>query len=183
MTEDEYKERLVSLLSGEFELIPEARGSWPTGRRVYLDFLCKPKRLAREQGFPVETFGIEVKSPDVGRNPEKKLLDAVIQAYTYTLCEFSDRQPGFVLIYPEIRTFFRAGSRTGYRGDHNPLEEPDVDILRRIGQRANVGEIVENKYDRGYQFRFGRDRMYSPERGVSRVLNFGLKRQIGSRQI
>jgi hypothetical protein len=182
MTEDEYKARLAELLGQEFELEPEAEGWWPTGESVCLDFLCRPKAQARSQGFPVEAFGIEVKSPDTGNEAVKKLLDAVLQSYTYTLSTFSQIRPSFVLIYPGVRRFFQARYPNTYRDEDWPVQDKDVDILRRLMQRANVGEIVEDPRV-GYEFRFGRCRLYDPTRGTSNVKNLGSVRRVGSRKL
>ncbi|QTN41452.1 hypothetical protein [Marinobacter salsuginis] len=182
MTEDDYKKRLVNLLQDDFELFPEYGGAWPTGEVVYLDFFCKPKQHVIDQGFSIDCFAVEVKSPDVGREPIKKLLDCVLQSYSYTLCDFKGLRPKFTLIYPEPRMFFCAQKPEKYTGQHNPMNEPEIDIVKRLMQRANVGELVEDK-NFGYEFRFSRNRMYDPVRGPSKVANLGSVRRIGSRKV
>jgi hypothetical protein len=181
VTEDEYKNRLVSILSKDFNLYPEYKGFWPTGEAVYLDFFCTPKQHVIEMGFEIDCFAIEVKSPDTGNEPVKKLLDCILQSYTYTLCDFNGSRPKFTLIYPEARSFFIAQSPSKYIDEHSPLVEPDIDILKRIMQRANVGDLVESKRFL-YEFRFSRNRMFDPVRGRTKVKNMGSLRRIGSRK-
>jgi hypothetical protein len=181
--EPELKRDLVELLVNDFEIVPEAEGHWPLdGSKCLLDFLLRPKPHIVEMGFRAAAFGVEVKSP-ISSESVKKLLDCVLQSYTYTLCEFSGVRPDFVLIYPEAQCFFDYDFLNKYKGAAaNKYKAEEVKIVRRIMQRANVGELAMS--DRAhYEIRFAASRYFDPIRGQTRVENLGTTRRVGSRKL
>lgn len=181
--EPDLKRDLVTLLANDFEMIPEAEGRWPLdGSRCFLDFLLRPKPHIVEMGFKAAAFGIEVKSP-VSTESVKKLLDCVLQSYTYTLCEFSGVRPEFVLIYPECKYFFEYDFQNKYKMDErNKYKHEEVRMVRRVMQRANVGELVVSEQCR-YEIQFAASRFFDPIRGQVRVANLGTARRVGSRKL
>jgi hypothetical protein len=176
------KRDLVALLADDFEIIPEAEGLWPLdGSKCRLDFLLRPKPHIVEIGFRATVFGIEVKSP-VSSESVKKLLDCVMQSYTYTLCEFCGVRPDFVLIYPEVNHFFEHDFLKKYKGDErNKYRPEEVRMVRRIMQRANVGELAVSERYR-YEIHFAASRYFDPVRGQTHVENLGTTRRVGSRK-
>jgi hypothetical protein len=156
--EPDLKRDLVALLADDFDIIPEAEGRWPLdGSKCFLDFLLRPKPHIIEKGFQASAFGIEVKSP-ISSESVKKLLDCVLQSYTYTLCEFSGVRPDFVLIYPGAKHFFDYDFQIKYKGDErNKFKPEEVRMVRRIMQRANVGELVMSERNR-YEIQFAASR-------------------------
>lgn len=181
--EPELKRDLVTLLANDFEMISEAEGRWPLdGSRCLLDFLLRPKPHIVEMGFKAAAFGIEVKSP-VSTESVKKLLDCVLQSYTYTLCEFSGVRPDFVLIYPECKFFFEYDFQNKYKMDErNKYKQEEVRMVRRVMQRANIGELVVSERRR-YEIQFAASRYFDPVRGQVRVANLGTARRVGSRKL
>jgi len=182
-TEPELKRDLVALLANDFEITAEAEGLWPLdGSICFLDFLLRPKAHIIEMGFGAAAFGIEVKSP-VSSESVKKLLDCVLQSYTYTLCDFAGVRPDFVLIYPEAQCFFDYDFHKKYKGsERSKYKAEEVKIVRRIMQRANVGELVLSEKNR-YEIRFAASRYFDPVHGQTRVENLGMTRRIGSRKV
>jgi hypothetical protein len=182
-TEPELKRDLVDLLANDFEVIPEVNGHWPLdGSKCLLDFLVRPKPHIVDMGFRGAAFGVEVKSPRSSESV-KKLLDCVLQSYTYTLCDFSGVRPDFVLIYPEAQCFFDYDFHNKYKGEElSKYKAEEVRIVRRIMQRANVGELVISQHSR-YEIRFAASRYFDPIRGQTRVVNLGTTRRIGSRKL
>lgn len=181
--EPDLKRDLVALLADDFDITPEAEGRWPLdGSKCLLGFLLRPKPHIREKGFQASAFGIEVKSP-VSRESVKKLLDCVLQSYTYTLCEFAGVRPDFVLIYPEAKHFFEYDFHQKYKGDErNKFKSEEVRMVRRIMQHANVGELVISGRNR-YEIQFAASRYFDPVRGQVRIENLGTTRRIGSRKL
>lgn len=181
--EPELKRDLVALLANDFEIVPEAEGCWPLdGSKCLLDFLLRPKPHIVEKGFRAAAFGVEVKSP-ISSESVKKLLDCVLQSYTYTLCEFSGVRPDFVLIHPEIQCFFDYDFNVKYKGtERSKYKTEEVKIVRRLMQRANVGELVMSEQS-GYEIRFAASRYFDPIRGQTRVDNLGTTRRVGSRKL
>ncbi|MEW6325997.1 MAG: hypothetical protein AB1487_00110 [Thermodesulfobacteriota bacterium] len=99
------RKKLTQRLSGLFDIKEEVPGSWPLdGRPLRLDLLLRPNAKAKALEFDEDAIGIEIKDPE-SKESVKKLLDCVVQAYTYTFCEFDGVRPSFVLIYPEIEKF------------------------------------------------------------------------------
>lgn len=178
--EPELKRDLVTLLADDFDIISEAEGRWPLdGSKLLLDFLLRPKPHIIEKGFRATAFGIEVKSP-ISSESVKKLLDCVLQSYTYTLCEFSGVRPDFVLIYPEAKYFFQYDFHEKYKGDErSKFSLNEVRMVRRIMQRANVGELVLSERNR-YEIQFAASRYFDPIRGQTRIENLGTTRRVGS---
>ena len=181
--EPELKRDLVALLANDFEIVPEAEGHWPLdGSKCLLDFLLRPKPHIVEMGFRAAAFGVEVKSP-ISSESVKKLLDCVLQSYTYTLCEFSGVRPDFALIYPEVQYFFDYDFQKKYKGaEGSKYKAEEVKIVRRIMQRANVGELAMSQHNR-YEIRFAASRYFDPIRGQTRVENLGTTRRVGSRKL
>jgi len=177
------KQDLVAFLADDFDIILEAEGHWPLdGSKCLLDFLLRPKPHIIEMGFRANAFGIEVKSP-IASESVKKLLDCILQSYTYTLCEFSGIRPDFVLIYPEAKYFFDHDFQKKYKGDERNRYHPaEVRIVRRIMQRANVGELILSERNR-YEIRFAASRYFDPIRGQTRIENLGTTRRVGSRKL
>lgn len=182
-SELELKKELVALLAEDFEILPEAEGKWPLdGSKCKIDFLLHPKPNIVKRGFRATAFGIEVKSP-VSKESVKKLLDCVLQSYTYTLCEFNGIRPDFVLIYPESKCFFDYDFENKYQGDKRNKYHPDeVKLLRRLMQRANVGELICSETYR-YIIQFAASRFFDPIRGQVEVKNLGMTRRVGSRKL
>ncbi len=142
----------------------------------------RPKPHIIEMGFRASAFGIEVKSP-ISSESVKKLLDCVLQSYTYTLCEFSGVRPDFVLIYPEAQHFFDYDFQKKYKGDErNKFRPEEVRMVRRIMQRANVGELVVSERNH-YEIKFAASRYFDPIRGQTRIDNLGTTRRVGSRKL
>jgi hypothetical protein len=181
--ESALKRDLIALLFDDFEIIPEAEGRWLLdGSKCRLDFLLRPKPYIIEMGFRATVFGIEVKSP-ISSESVKKILDCIIQSYTYTLCEFRGVRPDFVLIYPEARHFFEHDFLNKYKGDERNRYRPEeVRMVRRIMQRANVGELTVSERYR-YEIHFAANRYFDPVRGQTHVENIGTTRRVGSRKL
>ena len=183
-TERESRTRkiLIKKLSGLFDIKEEVPGSWPLdGRNLRIDLLLRPNEKAKALGFDVDAIGIEIKDPK-SKKSVKKLLDCVLQAYTYTFCEFDGVRPSFILIYPEIEKFFNYDWTNKYAGAER--ERPThrgIDLLKRLMQRANVGELMisEDKYT----FKFASARFFDSQKGRSKVKGLGLNRYVGSQKI
>ncbi len=172
--------RLMRLLEPHFEVAPQVPGSWPLDDRpLRLDLLVRPKDAALELGFDIPAFGIEVKDPE-SKESVSKLLDCVMQAYTYGFCEFDGERPAFVLIYPNVEKFFEYDFVNKYKNAEQ--ERPgrrELRLLRRLMQRANVGEL--NLLTGGaYEFRFEGGRFYDSVRGRSGIKGLGMNRYVGS---
>ena len=180
--EDDYKKEVVASLSNDFFIEPEVVGTWPLdGKTCRLDFLLSPKPHLVEKGFDAETFGIEVKSP-TSKESVKKLLDCVLQAYTYTLCSFNQKQPAFVLIYPEIKTFFHHDFVYKYKENEiNKYTGREIALIRQLMQRSNVGELtIRDDYFRIF---FSNSYFYDSKKGRSTIKNLGMVKRIGSKKI
>ncbi len=182
-SEPDLKRELVAFLADDFDITPEAEGRWPLdGSICRLDFLLRPKPHLIEKGFKAAAFGIEVKSP-ISSESVKKLLDCVLQSYTYTLCEFSGVRPDFVLIYPEAQCFFDYDFKNKYKNDErNKYRPEEVRMVRRIMQRANVGELVLSERHH-YEIKFAASRYFDSVRGQTRIENLGTIRRVGSRKL
>jgi hypothetical protein len=181
--EPELKRDLVELLADDFEITPEAEGCWPLdGSKCFLDFLLRPKPHIIEKGFRAKAFGVEVKSP-ISPESVKKLLDCVFQSYTYTLCEFCGVRPDFVLIYPEAKHFFEYDFEKKYKSnERNKYHAEEIRMIRRIMQRANVGELVTSDKHR-YEIQFAASRYFDPVRGQTSIEGLGTTRRVGSRKL
>lgn len=177
--EETARKSLVEKLRGLFDIKEEVVGSWPLDQRpLRLDLLLRPNAKAKALGLDVDAIGVEIKDPE-SKESVKKLLDCVIQAYTYTFCEFDDVRPSFVLIYPEIEKFFIHDWHNKY--SKSEKEKPiirEMNLLKRLMQRANVGELIisEDKYI----FKFASSRFFDSKKGRSKVAGLGLNRYVGS---
>jgi hypothetical protein len=172
--EPQLKMDVQAALENDFYIEPNARGIWPLdGSVCELDFLLKPKPQTVALGFDAECFAIEVKSPVNGSNESvKKLLDCVLQSYTYSLGVFGELRPKFVLIYPSVPNFFQYDFINKYKGDErNKYKPEEIRILRRLMQRANVGELTINAAT--YQIDFAASRYFDPIRGRSNIKERG----------
>ncbi|ENI8077364.1 hypothetical protein M2H04_20375 [Vibrio vulnificus] len=180
--EDKARNYLKNFLSEYFEVKEEVPGSWPLDERpLRLDLLLRPKQKAIDLGFDVEAVGIEIKDPQ-SKESVKKLLDCVMQSYTYTFCEFDGVRPAFVLIYPEIEKFFEEDWVNKY--DRSEREEPtkrEKRLLRRLMQRANVGEL-KIKPNNEFVFDFGAGPFFRSDKGRSNIKGIGLNRYVGSQK-
>jgi len=183
-SEDEYKKDVIAALSADFDIEAEAEGEWPwSNNRYKLDFLLTPKPHLVDKGFDASVFGIEVKSPLGCKEKDKKLLDAVIQAHSYTMCRFNGKIPSFVLIYPEIKYFFLKHPELPIGECPEDYESyQEVRTVRRLMQRANVGELRLLPGD-NYKIFFGDCRYYDTKRGRSKIKNLGMVRRIGSQKV
>ncbi len=172
---------LIEKLSGLFDIKEEVPGSWPLdGRTLRLDLLLRPNAKAKALGFDEDAIGIEIKDPE-SKESVKKLLDCVVQAYTYTFCEFDEVRPSFVLIYPEIETFFNHDWLNKYASSEK--EKPtnrEIRLLKRLMQRANVGELIISREK--YTFKFASARFFDSIKGRSKIKGLGLNRYVGSRK-
>ncbi len=179
--EDRARNHVAKILGDLFYVKEEVPGSWPVdGRNLRLDLLLRPNEKARSMGFDVDAFGIELKDPQSNESV-KKYLDCVIQAYTYTLCEFDGMRPSFVLIYPQKEKFFEHDWKNKYSSSEN--EKPnrrEMSIVGRLMQRANVGELLLT--DEKIQIEFGGARFFDSVKGRSKVKGLGIKRQVGSQK-
>ena len=91
--ENKARKILVERLRDLFDIKQEVPGKWPLdGRALRLDLLLRPNEKAKALGFDVDAIGVEVKDPQ-SKESVKKLLDCVVQAYTYTFCEFDGATP------------------------------------------------------------------------------------------
>jgi hypothetical protein len=86
------------------------------------------------------------------------------------------------LIYPEIENFFNYDWENKYSRSEN--EKPtncEMNLLKRLMQRANVGELIvsEDKYT----FKFAFARFFDSVRGRSKVKGLGLNRYVGSQKL
>ena len=180
--EDKARQFLIRRLSGLFDIREEVEGSWPLdGQPLRLDLLLRPNEKARALGFDVDAIGIEIKDPQ-SKESVKKLLDCVVQAYTYTFCEFDGVRPSFILIYPEIEKFFKYDWENKYSKSEN--EKPtnrEMNLLKRLMQRANVGELIVS--DEKYTFKFAFARFFDSVKGRSKVKGLGLNRYVGSQKL
>lgn len=179
--EEKVRRFLVEKLSDLFYIKEEVPGSWPIdGRALRLDLLLRPNEKARSMGFDVEAVGVEIKDPK-SKESVKKLLDSVVQAYTYTFCQFDGVRPAFIMVYPEVQKFFEQDWIHKYSKSSN--EKPsrrEMNLLKRLMQRANVGELIisEDKYT----FKFAFTRFFDSKRGRSKVKGLGLNRYVGSKK-
>jgi hypothetical protein len=172
--------KLQQMLAPHFHVTPEVDGSWPLDNRALrLDLLVRPLASAIELGFDVEAFGIEVKDPK-SKESVRKLLDCIMQAYTYGFCEFDGVRPAFVLVYPDIEKFFQHDFVHKYtESSSEQYSSRELRLMRRIMQRANVGELLlHDQY--GYEFRFEGGRFFDPVRGRTKVKGLGVNRYVGS---
>ncbi|MDY0281336.1 MAG: hypothetical protein RBR35_12335 [Salinivirgaceae bacterium] len=180
-SEIQYKKELPQILEADFHIEPNAKVIWPLGgKKKEVDFLLKPKPHLVSNGFDAKSFAIEVKSP-ISKESVKKLLDCIIQSYTYSLCEYQGNHPAFVLIYPDIEKFFEYDFINKYKKDpRNEFTRPEIGILRRLMQRANVGELIIDDTD--YEINFAASRYFSSRKGRSKIKNLGMIRQVGSQK-
>jgi hypothetical protein len=180
MDESAYLNRVIRLLESDFKLEREARGEWPNGGSVFADLLCRPRPHIVEAGFSPQLFLVEVKSPEC-KESVKRLLDAILQSFTYSLSKFEGRQPDFGLLYPPIVSFFEWDRAHKYADQPNNAYQPgEARILGRLIQRGNVGEIHERQGS--YEFRFGGSFFFSPAKGQTKEKNLGTVRRVGSRK-
>lgn len=141
----------------------------------------QPKAHLIKNGFDAMSFAIEVKSP-IANESVKKLLDCIIQAYTYFLCQYRGVHPAFVLIYPDVEKFFEYDFAYKYKKDpRNRFNGSEIIILRRLMQRANVGELIVDGRD--YEINFAAAYYYSSKKGRSGIKNLGITRRIGSKKV
>ncbi|MEN4984098.1 hypothetical protein [Acinetobacter modestus] len=89
------------MLNDLFYIKEEVSGGIINGSHLRLDLLLRPNEKAKQMGIDVEAIGIEIKDPQ-SKESAKKLLDCVMQAYTYSFCEFDGVRLAFILIYPDI---------------------------------------------------------------------------------
>lgn len=179
------KEKLIEMLSDLFYIKEEVAGRWVIDDSpLRLDLLLRPNEKAKAMGFDVEAIGIEIKDPQ-SKESVKKLLNCVMQAYTYSFCEFDGVRPAFILIYPDVEKFFDYDWRNKYNCVFT--EEPtkrEKNLLRRLMQRANVGElIIEQRDSKKYVFKFHGGLYFSSTKGRSKIKGIGLNRFIGSQKI
>jgi len=179
------KEKLIKILSDLFYIQEEVAGRWVIDNSpLRLDLLLRPNEKAKSMGIDVEAIGIEIKDPH-SKESVKKLLDCVMQAYTYSFCEFDGVRPDFILIYPNIESFFEYDWNNKYM---NAISEKpnkrEINLLRRLMQRANVGElIIEQRESKKYVFKFHGGPYFSSTKGRSKIKGIGLNRFIGSQKI
>lgn len=171
---------LVERLSGFFDIKEEVSGSWPIdGRSLRLDLLLRPNERAKALGFDVDAIGIEIKDTK-SKESVKKLLDCVVQAYTYTFCEFDGVRPSFILVYPEIEKFFNYDWLNKYASAESEKPNREINLLKRLMQRANVGELILSK-DK-FTFKFASARFFDSMKGRSKIKGLGLNRYVGSQK-
>ncbi|NAR87763.1 hypothetical protein [Acinetobacter haemolyticus] len=179
------KKKLVEMLSDLFYIQEEVTGKWIIDESpLRLDILLRPNEKAKQMGIDVEAIGIEIKDPQ-SKESVKKLLNCVMQAYTYSFCEFDGVRPAFILIYPNVEKFFDYDWRNKYKSVS--MEEPtkrEKNLLRRLMQRANVGELIIEQMDsKKYVFKFHGGPYFSSTKGRSKIKGIGLNRFIGSKKI
>lgn len=94
-------------------------------------------------------------------------------------------RPAFILIYPDIEIFFDYDWRNKYNSEFT--EEPtksEKNLLRRLMQRANVGElIIQQRDSKNFVFIFHGGPYFSSTKGRSKIKGIGLNRFIGSQKI
>ncbi|WP_252150013.1 hypothetical protein [Acinetobacter cumulans] len=98
---------------------------------------------------------------------------------------FDEVRPAFILIYPDIENFFDYDWRNKYNSEFT--EEPtksEKNLLRRLMQRANVGElIIQQRDSKNFVFIFHGGPYFSSTKGRSKIKGIGLNRFIGSQKI
>lgn len=179
--EDLVRKKLKERLSDLFYIQEEVTGSWPLDSRpLRLDLLLRPNEKAKALGFDVEAIGVEIKDPE-SKESVKKLLDCLMQSYTYTFCEFDGVRPAFVLIYPEAEKFFTYDWRNKGKGleSEKPTRE-EIRMVKRVMQRANVGELILR--NEKYTFRFAAGPFFHSDTGRSKIKGIGLNRYVGSQK-
>ena len=173
------RQSLKKKLGDLFDIKEEVRGYWPLDNRLLrLDLLLRPNEKARKMGFEVDAIGIEIKDPE-SKESVKKLLDCVMQSYTYTFCEFDGVRPSFVVSYPDIKKFSDYDWIKKY--DKSESERPTMRekrLLTRVMQRSNVGELVIKPEK--YQFKFSAGVFFDSKVGRSQLKGIGLNRYVGS---
>jgi hypothetical protein len=181
-SESEYKKKLSEILRADFHIEPNVKVNWPLGgKEKEVDFLLQPKPHLINSRFDAMSFAIEVKSP-IANESVKKLLDCIIQAYAYSLCQYKSVHTAFVLIYPDIEKFFEYDFVNKYKKDpRNRFTGSEIFILRRLMQRANVGELIVDGRD--YEINFAAAYYYSTKKGRSGIKNLGMVRRVGSNKI
>jgi len=179
--EERVRKSLAKKLSDLFHVQEEVEGKWPLDNRTLrLDLLLRPNDKAKALGFDVDAIGVEIKDPE-SKESVKKLLDCVMQSYTYGFCEFDGVRPAFVLIYPDIDKFFDYDWKHKGKGEESTKPTlAEKRMLARIMQRANVGELIIKKDY--YTFRFAAGPFFHSNSGRSKIEGIGLNRYVGSQK-
>ncbi|MBK1854598.1 hypothetical protein JO972_06485 [Verrucomicrobiaceae bacterium 5K15] len=178
-----YKKKIQELLSTEFKLIPEAKGTHLlTGESIKADFLCYPKATAIQKGFKKIWFVIECKAPQSSESV-KKCLDGLAQVLSYRDSEFEGIRPEMVFLFPEIQQFVQYDNENKYGNQpKNQSDKSKTLLLRQFLERLNIGEISECS-KRRFEMRFASNRLYDPDRGQSQIPMLGRAVRIGLRKL
>lgn len=164
MNENQLKSYLLEHFGKDFIVRDEVEGRFLVdGTPVFIDYLMYPKPNLIEKGFANEWFGIEVKEPG---GDAKKGVQVAWQAITYSQSEFDGIRPAFVLIFPPITDFFRT--------------EADGYYIKVLLQKANVGYLEINKFDKKWKIKFGANSYFYSDSGLSKTPTIATKRNVGS---
>ena len=169
--EVQLKNFVIQKLSNDFDIQQEVAGIHPVYGKVRIDLLLTPKQQTIEKGADFGSFGIEIKNPKTTGCSVKKMLDCLVQAYSYTISRFNGVIPDFVLVFPSFDKFY----------DENHCHQPnneELKTLRRFLQRLNVGELKFEK--NAYSFWFTGQRLWHSGRGRSKQKGLGLCRRYGT---
>jgi len=164
MDETQLKSYLLQHFGKNFIVRDEIKGNFLVdGTPVIIDYLMYPNKELIEKGFVKEWFGVEVKAIGEGA---KKGLQVAWQAITYSQSKFDGIRPAFVLIYPPITEFFGAQINGSY--------------IRMLLQKANVGYIEINNFNKAWKIIFGANPYFYSDIGLGKTPNAATKRNIGS---
>ncbi|ENJ1692197.1 hypothetical protein ACJO1W_23875 [Vibrio parahaemolyticus] len=177
--EQELKNKLEKELEADFILKKEVRGQFLVdGTGVVIDYLAKARRhVVKDQGFPDEWFGIEVKGFPT-KDLAKKGKELAWQALTYAMSEFEGQRPMFVLTYPAIKNFFDNNKILNERTERH-YEKNEAFQLVTFLEKGNVGSLeIRNS---GWNMYFGSWQSYcSKNTPLNRKKNYGTKRNVGN---
>lgn len=172
--EDGLKDIIETSLGNDFILRREVTGyHLLEKRKIRIDFLAHPKEHLIANHFEPLWFGIEVKSPAVKKEPQKKVMDLAKQAIDYTESEYDGIIPNFAVIFPSMYHFFHAQDRL------TAEYQNFLYYFRSFIQRMKVGTL-HVPAPGVWSISFGSQLYYSTKRGKGLVKNLGTKRHIGS---
>jgi hypothetical protein len=178
--EEKIKNYIRPILLRNFVVKEEVEGTFLVDRTsVRIDFLLYPKEELIEKGFDQEWIGLEVKSPNTNE-PQKKGLQVVWQAITYSQSIFGNIRPMFIAIHPPLEEFFNT-LRVYREGIENPFPYNESHLLKCLMQKGNVGTFEINSRVNSWRLVFGAGQSYfNSTSGRSKIKNIGSRRVVGS---
>ena len=123
--EVQLKNFVIQNLTDDFDIQQEVSGIHPVYGKVRIDLLLTPKEQVINKGIDFGVFGIEIKDPKTTTCSQKKMLDCLAQANSYSISRFNGLIPDFVLIFPSLDVFYE------FDDCHKPNKD-DLRTLRRF---------------------------------------------------